>query len=1473
LRASLAPACLPGEKTTKEESMNRFMRVVFVGIALLVSTGAGAHETTHLVNAWSEVCTGGKVAQYRYMDFGVTTYSLSAAQVQAMCLNPDNFDGPNQPCADGECSMRAQWNSGMPRGLYCEVYGSHNLTGGIWSYSDGVGYDSNGTCVTPQYFVADYNPTEENPAPGKDDLGPSCPSCGNPVDPATGNKYQTEVDYVAGGSGSLRFERSYNSLSRDLTSSGAGWRHSFDRSLTLDYGIQPTYQQGAPSNSQKFTTKQAACEQGWPQIKARHQGLAATTALYQSNVCNLYQGATLRGTAPVYSTPFNPPMNPTLAAVHAQRPGGKSIRFASGATFTPKADVTAKLEQVAGGYKLTDNDTVEMYDTAGKLLSITDRSGYQQTMGYDAQGRLQSVTDSFGRSLGFTYDASNRIETLTDAAAQVYTYSYSSAGNLISVEYPDGKTRTYHYEDSAFPNALTGVTDENEVRFATWAYDDMGRAYMSEHAGGAGHTEIAFGSNSATITEGAQSPYTYTFTQPFGVKRVTSLSQRCAGCDDAAATTYDANGFVNTTTDFNGNVTDYTFNSRGLEDSRVEAYGAALARTVTTQWHATLRLPTQIDEPGRRITYTYDSSGNRLTQSVLDTTTSETRTTTWTYTTAGRVLTVDGPRTDVSDVTSYTYYNCATGGECGQVHTITNALGHVTEVTSYNAHGNPLTIVDPNGVTTTLTYDLRQRLKTRSVAGATTTFDYDGVGQLDKVTMPDGSLLDYTYDPAHRLTEVEDGAGNRIHYTLDLAGKRTAEEVFDPADVLKRKHTQVFNVLGRLEELKDSSGQVVAEYAYDAQGNRTHETAYAGILSSFQTVNQFDALNRMWRSTAPDGGVTQYGYNARDQLAGVTDPRSLTTTYVMNALGDVAELNSPDTGVTGYEYDAAGNRTSQVDARGVPVAYSYDALNRLTFVDYTGAGEEVTYTYDSTAQPYGKGRLTGIQDAAGTTTLIYDARGNVTQEQRVIGGSTYTTSYAHDSADRITSITYPSGRLVTYTRNSLGQVTAVTTTVGSVTTTIAQDITYMPFGGVKSYTLGNGIVVTRSYDTDYRLQDISDQGSAAVQHLDLDYDRRGNVTLKDDLLASSAQNFAYDEVSRLTSATGAYGTQGFTYDDVGNRLTRTGTSPETYDYATDSHRLSSLGSGATVLYDDAGNVTSKGVLSLAYNQAHRLVTASLGGVTVTSTYGANGQRVTKSVGGVTTTFQYDRGGQLLAEQSDGGMLREYVWLGDLPLAQSSAAGLAYFHVDQLNTPQKMTDASQAVVWQASYTPFGDANVTSSGGFDNPLRFPGQYFDAETGLHQNWHRDYDPNIGRYLQSDPIGLEGGLNTYLYAKANPSRFKDPDGLDAIACAFGDGSNCLPGEIPQSPPPPPPPPGIAPCVMKCVAMNQATGAVRDYAIFRGGLLAAQYGPPKFTVPASLTAAAALKKAGFYYAAWGLGEDIGTCLAECEQANSCPVE
>jgi RHS repeat-associated protein len=1139
---------------------------------------------------------------------------------------------------------------------------------------------------------------------------------GDPINGTNGNKLQKDLDYAGPSSSPLKFVRYYNSAmtkyygptsTLGVTSSlGPNWRSSYERALR--YGESATF-----------------------------------------------------------------PM------LFAYRPDGRTVSFKlQGGLFVASPDVAdrvvrlldASSNPVGWEYTVAATQEVETYDDAGALVSIRRLGGITQVLQY-ASGKLSSVTDSFGHSLTFTYDTNGRLATMVDPSGQVFTYAYNAQGNVSSVVYPDTASRTYIYGEPQHtsgtkPYLLTGIADEALNRYATFKYDQYDRGTLSEHAGGVEKYVLTYPGtvvpSQVTVTDPLLQQRTYAFdTVTYGLPRLSTVT-RSGG---TASTSYDANANVSSKTDFGGIVSKYYYDQeRNLETSRTEAFGTPRARTITTQWHPIYRLPTQIDEAGKRTTFTHDANGNVLTKTVLDTTTSESRTWTYTYNSFGQVLTADGPRTDVTDVTTYTYYSCTTGYECGQVHTIENALGHTTTYNTYNAHGQPLTITDPNGVVTTLTYDLRQRLTSRSVGSEQTTFEYWPTGLLKKATLPDGSFLEYAYDGAHRLTGIEDSEGNRIVYTLDNMGNRTAEQLYDPSNTLTQTRTRVFNTLNRLWKEIGAAGTpaVTTTFSYDNNGNQTGINAPL----SRNTVQAYDELNRLKQVTDPLLGITQYGYDALDQLISVSDPRSKVTSYTYNALGDLTQQVSPDTGTTANTYDSGGNLATSMDARLKTAMYAYDALNRVTGVTYPD--QTISYTYDSGTNQ--KGRLTQLTDASGSTGWSYDPHGRVLSRQQSMG-VTKTLGYAYDSAGRLQTLTLPSGNTITYGYTD-GKLTSLTLN-GS--TTILSNVLYQPFGPTRGWTWGNSALAVREYDTDGKVTDIDSAGLKSYG-----YDDAFRITgITDATNASLSQSYGYDLLDRLTSASGTSLNQGWTYDANGNRLSQTGSASSTYTVSSTSNRLSSVAGALSRSYgyDDSGNTTSDGTATFGYNDAGRMVIATKASVTTTYALNALGQRVKKTTSGSSTYFAYDEAGHLLGEyDNSGNLLQEAIWLGDTPVATLRPNGggvdVFYIHTDHLNTPRRISRPSDnVIVWRWDSDPFGTTAVNEdpdgdSALFTYNLRLPGQYYDAETGLHYNYFRDYDPVTGRYAQSDPIGLKGGLNTYAYVGDNPASFVDPDGLRARVC-----------------------------------------------------------------------------------------------------------
>ncbi len=1158
---------------------------------------------------------------------------------------------------------------------------------------------------------------------------------GDPITIANGNMYDNVKDYATVGPNPLGLTRHYNSLGSQpgfttfATSLGTNWRTNYDRYLQV---------------------------------------------------------------TPATGTPIS---------IAVERPDGQVLSFKSiSAAWVPDTDVDIKLAQSGSTWTLTDrDDNVETYtvDSTGKgtLNTIQLRNGYTQNLTYSS-GLLQTVTDSYSRSLNFTYSGS-LLQAVTTPDTLTLGFGYTGS-NLTSVTYNGSTNQTYVYGNASYPSALTGIIDENGNSTATWTYDALGNAATSQRGSGVDMTTMTYLSNgNVKVTNPNGVADTYQFNTVQGVRKIIEID-RAATATTATAHryfTYDTNGYLATQTDWNGNQTNFTNNAHGQPTTIVEAYGSAVARTTTISYDPTfVHLPHQIVTAGLTSTFAYDTSGNLLTRTDLDTTTNtvpystngQTRVTTYTWSGTGQETSVQLPRTDVAATTSFTY-----GGD-GALTDIYDPLGHHTQITTHTGGGLPTTIIDQNSVTTTLAYDARLNLNTSTLhataGNLVTTWTYDPANELTSFQKPDGSTLTYGYDTAHRRTSTTDSLGSSINLTLNALGNTTLTQVKNPGGTVTASHSGTFDALGRMIDDIGAASQTTV-FTYDVNSNLLRSTPPS---PEAVTIRAYDALNRLKTIAVPSpSGTTTITYDAHDKPLTVSDPGSHVTTNTYNGFGDLTQIVSPDTGTSVFTYDPDRNLTQKVLAGSLTANMTYDADDRVLTTAYPSDSTlNVSRTYDQTSgHGYGIGHMTSATDQAGSLGLTYDERANVTYESRVVtGAGTLNTTTVYDGASRVAGIAYPSGTLVAYGRDAAGQITAVTAQAPAAgsPSNVATGITYEPFGPVTGLTYGNGITGTYGYDADYRSTSRVDSGTGSVQHLAYTYYGNNSLnTITDTVNTANSQTLGYNQNDNLASAvsgTGGYGTWGWTWDATGNVKTQVinGTTT-TFSLTSGTNRLSQWANGTTVVaaHTSAGNLnTTKigGVTqeTLNYNQANELSSVTTTSSAATYEFGLDGRRIEKAPPGVyPILYQYGQAAKELLSENDlhGGQTADYIYLNGQPIGEinPTSSTLYYTHTDRLGTPQKLTDSGQSTVWSATYQPFGATQTLSSSLGTQNLRLPGQSFDAETGMNHNGFRDYAAGLTRYVESDPIGLAGGVSTYQYVKGNPQKYIDPDGQSGSDASSG--------------------------------------------------------------------------------------------------------
>lgn len=1233
-------------------------------------------------------------------------------------------------------------------------------------------------------------------------------SVGDPIWTYNGSLYLRYTDLSVGRNYPIHVTRMYDSQSEYDSAIGYGWAFAFDRRLFEYPDGSIVVRSGCGSRSRFVYTGGA--------YVAPQDGLKGTlTALGNGTYRLRYAG----GNSDEFDTDGR-----LSASVSA-----------TGARHEYVWDSRGRLPLIGTSPRSVDPNVPLLVAYQPRLTRIRERgadgvlTGYHVDFEYsEATGRVTRAVANDGREVNYGFDV----------------LGTGTRGNLVSVTGLDDYAQSFAYVVSSKnpdPHNITSIVDGTGAMPVTNEYDAQDRVVKQFE-------------DTLEWTLSYPSPGVATVAQ-----KVHSGRSGTIGVTRTSTHHYDAGGYLTKIVDALGHETRYiydgnrdivrrelwelqgttltllkavdmTYNGLGqpLTESVTLDSGAVVTttRTYDSGWVSSIQTVSSASAQVFRTEYTFVRDAQNVPQSIWQIKRRKDdgsfATTTFTYCSAAEaasanttcpdtqlVKQIDGPRTDVADVVTFTYYGstdtsgCTSGiGGChrrGDRKAVSNALGQTLEFLRYDSVGRATKIRDANNVVAEMSYHARGWLLEQVVRGpddnATTddrfnAYQYDARGNITRITAPDGRYVEMTYDGRDRLTKTRGQAGDELRYAYDNADNLMTVGAWEVVGSAFKKRQQDFNV-DKLDRVVEAIGSTVDQkttFAYDAAGRQKVVTD-PNLVQSLQTYDDLDRLTATVSDTAGIQSTTGMSYDAVGNLRAVVDPKGLTTSYTYDALGRMTQQVSPDSGTTGYTYDDAGNPTSRTDARGITATTTYDALGRPTTVTYPTAAENVSYVYDTpdsvcqSGETFATGRLSRMTDQSGSTAYCYDRYGNVVRKVQTTGTQAQTVRYSYDVAERLQSVIYPDGSVADYARDSQGRVNEVGVTVsGGTRQVLLTNATYMPFGPTKSWTYGNGRTLNKTYDLDYRATGISDAGTGG---LDIGYVYDSASYLKQITTQSTAivrAKFEYDALGRLTTRKNAADVvqEAYGYDATGNRLTQTvGGTSTSYSYPTTSHRLTQVGAEART-YDSNGNLGTVGgtARSYVYNNANRMSAAlSNGTLQGTYTYNGFGEQVQRQTT-VTTRFVYDEAGQLLGQYDvNGAVLQQYVWLDGQPVgvilstsqAANANARMKYVQSDMLGSPRAIIDPTRNLAiwrWDESSEGFGSSAPNTDPDADGTqivfdLRFPGQRYDSASGLNYNYFRDYEPATGRYSQSDPIGLAGGISTYGYSGANPAHNSDPLGL----------------------------------------------------------------------------------------------------------------
>ncbi|MER6316598.1 putative T7SS-secreted protein [Streptomyces sp. NPDC001581] len=702
----------------------------------------------------------------------------------------------------------------------------------------------------------------------------------------------------------------------------------------------------------------------------------------------------------------------------------------------------------------------------------------------------------------------------------------------------------------------------------------------------------------------------------------------------------------------------------------------------------------------------------------------------------------------------------------------TDPLGHVNRFT-YDEHGRMAVVERPDGRKARAEYD-DSGMPTRIVGtdGNITRQTFDERGNCTSVTDPSGATTEFAYDGAGGLTSVSDPLAGTTRLILDRRGLPV--EVTDPSGVTTCYERDGF---GRTVRITDSRGAetrlawtvegrlfrriapdgTVESWTYDGEGNCLSHTDALGGTTHF-AYTDFDLLAAR---TGPDGARHEFSHDINLRLTRVTDPRGLTWDYAYDAAGKLVAETDFDGRALSYGYDDAGRMVSRVNGLGQRVDFTHNALGQVIRKEVEG-NAVTTFEYDI----FDELAVAASPDAR--LDRLRDRYGRLLSEN--VNGRTLT--YAYDELGRRVGRTTPGGAVSEWSYDAAGRRTKLTASGREIA------FSFDVLGREVERTVSDFVTLTSSFDEMNRLtaQDITSRGSS-LQHRAYTYRADGGLIGISDAL-SGARRFDLDSAGRVTAVHARGWTEQYAYDGAGNQTKASwpATHPSHSATGTRAYQGTRITSAGAVRYehDGQGRIVLRQKTRLSrkpdtwryeWDAEDRLTTVSTPDGTVWQyAYDPLGRRISKQSPSETVHFTWD--GTTLCEQTTEDITLTWDHAGLRPLAQTErrndSTDERFFAIvtDLIGTPTELVDESGDLAWRTRTTLWGTTTWTRDATAYTPLRFPGQYFDPESGLHYNHFRYYDPESARYLSQDPLGLAPAPNPATYVN-NPQTWSDPRGL----------------------------------------------------------------------------------------------------------------